>query len=281
MFGVHHEGLRPGLFDRKDSFAGTEIAEFVGLAAEYVKESQQSWLDVTGHKLNISNQWPLAPTIVLIGSKVIDLALFWNLRTATNAAHPAWIIPIPVESANDPKVFDVLKDWLLAFLAYGPRPNYCHITSHSVTETVCREFAERLHAARSGTTIEYIDYEPPRNQLPVVVPFEYEANWPVDIVGRKLTIIPPMPKAFQDICESRAWIVDLLRDVKTGRAVKELCLPSNTVAFELLNGPCPPSIEKTIVARTGFGRVQSQIARVEMACFSGFCRLFFFGFNFF
>jgi len=254
MFGIHHEKLRKDLFDLDDSFGGPGAAEFVGLATEYVKGWQQSWLDVTGHELNINAfGGPLAPTIVLVGSKVSDLALFWNLRSSTDTTHPAWIIPIPVESASDPKVVDALKEWLLAFLPYGRNPNYCHITSRTVAETVCSEFAGRLRKALSGTAIESVDYEPPHNRLPVIVPFEYEKNWPVEIVGRKLTIIPPKPKAFEGMGSSRAWIVDLLKDVKSGRAVKELQLPPGPVAFELLNCPCPPGFEHSAIVRTGDG----------------------------
>lgn len=103
------------------------------------------------------------------------------------------------------------------------------------------EVAERLQTALADTPFKFVDYHPPRNRLPQVIPFEYETTWPVEIRGQKLTILPPKPKAFTEL-GSRAWVLDLLRDVKTGRAVKEAQLPSGLVVYELLNGPCPPSL---------------------------------------
>jgi hypothetical protein len=257
-FGVHHQNLRKDYFDEDTAFSGTTTDAFVELATEFVKESQQSWLDVTGHALNprIESGWgpgQLCPTVVLVGHRVLDLGMYWNLRLASDTTSPAWIIPIPAEGASEPTVLGRLKDWLLAFLPYGPRPNYCLVTSQSVAEDTCRRFAAEFQAALAGSPIEAVDYEPPRNGLPVVIPYEYEAVWAVDVTGRKLTIQPPRPKAFEDVGSPRAWFVDLLNDMKTGRAVKELQLPPSPVAFELLNGPCPPGFEHTAIPRTGDG----------------------------
>jgi hypothetical protein len=253
-FGVHHQNLRKDLFDEETRFSGTATA-FLGLATQFVKDCQQSWLDVTGHELipHVSEHGPLLPTVVLVGSKVSDLGLFWNLRTASDTTHPAWVIPIPAESAADPAVLEKLKEWIVAFLPYGSRPNFCLVTSQTVEEKPCREFAARFQAALAGTPIESVDYEPPRNRLPIVTPYEYETTWAVDITGRKLTLQPPGPKAFEDLDPRRAWFVDLLEDVKTGRAVKDLQLPPSPVVFELLNGPCPPSFVRAAVPRIGDG----------------------------
>ncbi|HTU90570.1 MAG TPA: hypothetical protein VMF69_10885 [Gemmataceae bacterium] len=195
-FGVHHQNLRKDFVDLETSFTGTTTTAFVELASEFVKECQQSWLDVTGHELNplTFESGPLAPTVVLVNSKVEDLALFWNLRAASDTMHPAWIIPIPAESAADLAIFEKLKEWLLAFLPYGPRPNFCYVTSQSVEESVCRDFAVRFQTVLAGTPIELVDYQPSRNQLPIVIPFEYETSWAVEITGRKLTIQPPKSK---------------------------------------------------------------------------------------
>ncbi len=189
---------------------------------------------------------------MLVASKVADLALFWNLRTASDSTHPAWIIPIPVESSNDSTVIDQLKEWLLVFIRLGARPNHCQVTSQTVDEGICKDFAARFRAALSRSPIEFVDFEAPRNRLPFVVPLEYETTWPVEISGRTLTIMPPKPKVFENV-SSRAWMVDLLKDVKTGRAVKELQIPSSPVVFELLNGPCPPNFEQSVIPRTGDG----------------------------
>jgi hypothetical protein len=255
MFGIHHQDLRKDLFDAESTFSGTKATEFVDLSTEFVKEWHQSWLDVTAHELvpQLTETGPLAPTVVLVGSKAPDLALFWNLRSGTDARHLPWIIPVPVEMVNEPGLLDKLKNWLLEFLPYGRRPNYCHVTSQTVEEEVCRQFADQFQAALAGSPIESVEFEPPHNRLPLVVPYEYLTTWPVEINGRRLTIVPPKPKAFEQLTTSRAWFVDLLDDAKTGRAVKELQLPPSLVMVELLNGPCPPHFEKSATLRVGDG----------------------------
>jgi hypothetical protein len=150
-------------------------------------------------------------------------------------------------------VVEKLKVWLLAFLQYGSRPNYCHVTSQSVPETTCLRFAEQFQASLRGSAIQYVDYEAPRNRLPVVIPFEYETSWPATIRGRVLTIQPPRPKAFEGLMSSNSWFVDLQKDFRTGRAVEELQLPPSQVVFELLNGPCPPNFEQAVIPRAGDG----------------------------
>jgi hypothetical protein len=91
------------------------------------------------------------------------------------------------------------------------------------------------------------------DRLPVVIPIEYETTWAAEVAGRTLTIQSPRPRAFESIASPRSWVVDLRRDVKTGRAVGELQLPPNQAVFELLNGPCPPGFEHTSTPRTGDG----------------------------
>jgi len=254
MFGIHHPTLRTEYYDEATSFTANTTLGFIDLATEFVKKWQHSWLDVTGHALNlrISAASALAPTVVLVQSPVPDLSLFWNLRTASDTIHPAWIIPIPVEGATDLAVLEKVREWLLAFLPYGPRPNYCLVTSQAVKERDCQRFAEEFQKCLAGSPIVWVDYEPPRNRIPEVIPCEYETTWAVDITGRTLTIQPPRPRVFEDL-GSRAWFVDLLKDVKTGRAVEELQLPPSPAVFELLNGPCPPNFEHLHIPRTGDG----------------------------
>lgn len=255
VFGVHHPTLREEYRDEVTAFTANTATAFVALATEFVKECQQSWLDVTGHELNphLSGSGYLSPTVVIVREPVPDLSLFWNLRSASDADMPAWVIPVPETCLTEPGLLDALKDWLLAFAPYGRRPNYCHVTSAAADEATCREFAGRLQGALAGTPFEAVDYEPPRNRLPVVIPFEYETTWAAEIAGRTLTFQPPKPKAFEPLASPRSWVVDLRKDVKTGRAVGELQLPPGRVAFELLNGPCPPGFEHTIIPRTGDG----------------------------
>jgi hypothetical protein len=254
-FGIHQPNLRKEFFDESVTFSENTAESFIDLATEFVKEWKQSWLDVTGHELNPRHlgSAPLAPTVVLIQSPVQDVALFWNLRTASDTTHPAWIIPIPVEGAVEPGVLEKLKQWLVAFLPYRVRFSYCQVTSQTVAEEKCRSFAREFQRVLGGSPIEAVDYEPPRNQIPLVIPFEYETTWAVDVRGRKLTLVPPKPRAFEHLGSPRTWFVDLLKDVKTGRAIKEMQLPPSSVVLELLNGPCPPHFEHSILPRTGDG----------------------------
>lgn len=259
MFGIHHDTVRKDLYDINSQFAGNAV-DLIRLATEFVKECQQSWLDVTCHKLipnyadHVASWGHSVPTVVLVAKLVQDMSLFWNLRTASDTRHPSWFIPIPVDNGvTDPIIFDKLKDWLLAFNQYGTHPNYCHITSQTVGEADCRLFAEQLRLALAGTPIENVDFEPPRNKIPVIVPYEYETIWPVELDGQKLTIIPPEPKAFEGQGTPRSWIIDLLKDMKTGRDLMELRVPPNLVVFDLLNGMCPPRIERSRIPRTGDG----------------------------
>ena len=255
MFGTHYPKMRADFFDVDTPFTANTASAFVDLTTEFVKEYQQSWLDVTGHELSIFTSGPgvLSPTVVLVNSPLSDLTHLWNLRTQSETTIPAWIIPVPFEEATDSTVLEKLKNWLLAFSPYGRNSNHCLVTSISVKGEDCRKFCERFQQSLSGTPIDFVDYEPPPNQLPVVVPYEYETPWPVEISDRKLTIQPPRPKAFQEIGASEAWFVDLRKDVRTGRAVGELQLPPSPVICELLNGPCPPSFSRELIPRTGDG----------------------------
>jgi DNA-directed RNA polymerase subunit RPC12/RpoP len=258
MFGTPHQGLRPEFFQQEVQFNGTLI-DLISLAIEIVKEWQQTWLDVTGHELNPSiggwwwswAEWP--PTVVLVQDRILDLSYFWNIRTASDTFRPAWVIPIPIDECKNPEVVTKVKEWVLTFLQYGRKPNYCNVTSVAASEPACREFAALLQSALAGSPIENVDYEPPRNHLPEVVPYEYEAVWTVETNGQKLSFLPPRPKAFAEMGNPRGWFVDILKDVKTGRALKNLRLPSGPVASDLLNGPCPPSCEHARVKRAGDG----------------------------
>jgi DNA-directed RNA polymerase subunit RPC12/RpoP len=255
VFGVHHPTVSEEYRDEVTAFTANSATAFVALATEFVKEWQQSWLDVTGHKLNINlfQSGFLPPTVVIVRELVPDLSLFWNLRSASDADIPAWIIPIPETCMPEEGLLDALKAWLLAFAPYGRSPNYCRVISEAADEGSCREFADRLQGELAGTPFEAVDYDPNRNRFPVVIPFEYETAWAAAIDGRTLTIQPPKPKAFESLASPRSWVVDLRKDIKTGRAVGELQLPPGLVAFELLNGPCPPSFDHRRVARYGDG----------------------------
>jgi hypothetical protein len=255
VFGSHIKDVRSEFYDELTFFEGETSESFVELATEFAKDRQRSWLDVTAHELTpyFSMSGVLSPTIVLVESLVADLALFWNLRTASDANHPAWILPVPASESTDEKLLEKLKEWLLSFLRYGPRPNHCFVTSETATDSACQNFAARLKTILASTPIESVDYVRPRNRLPIITPFEYETDWDVDVTGRQFSIRPPRLKAFRQISSAKAWIIDLVKDIKTGRAIKELQLPPSPIVFELLNGPCPPRFEHNCIPRTGVG----------------------------
>lgn len=78
MFGIHHKDLGKEFFDVETQLKGTTTEEFIEVATGFVTEWQQSWLDMTALALSprLLESPPLSPTVVLVGSKVSDLALF-------------------------------------------------------------------------------------------------------------------------------------------------------------------------------------------------------------
>jgi hypothetical protein len=163
------------------------------------------------------------------------------------------VIPIPRSETTDPTVLSALKDWLLAFAPYWTRPNYCVVTSATVTESDCCEFAIRLQDELRGSRIEFVDYVSPRKRLPVVVPYEYEVERAVDIDGLDISFEPPRPLELARFNGRCGWFVDLLNDTRTGRAVADLDLPSSAVMPEILIAPSPVSPEIRRPARMGGG----------------------------
>ena len=254
MFGTHYQNLRKEFYDDETVFGADTASAFIDLATDFVREWQVSWIDITGHELStiLRNTGPLSPTIVLAHTPVLDLSLFWNLRTASGGFPPPWIIPVPFDEAGNPGVLEKLKEWLIAFRPYGQEPNYCMVASESVSKENCHVFAEQLRDALVGTSILDVGVEPLRNRVPITIAYEYETTWPVEISGRKLTVRPPQPKAFENIGSPSAWFVNLCKDMKTGRAVKELQLPSSPVMSEILNGPCPPHFLHSAIPQTGY-----------------------------
>lgn len=241
-FGRHHPNLRENLRDEEIMFASMNFSEFVDLVRDFVDEWKQSWIEVGSYRLSSQVPFgqPLVPTIVLVEDVIQDLSLFWNLRMPSDSDTPTWVIPIPRVCALDPVIQEKLRDWLIAFQKYGGRPNYCVVTSASVSEQDCCQFAECFATTLKTTAIEHVDYQPPPNQLPSILAYEHSTIWPAELVGHRLTFTPPRPKTFQ-VKSSESWFVDLLKDVKTGRAVRDVHLPSSSIVPDLLNGPCPPN----------------------------------------
>lgn len=243
-FGLHHPKLREKLRDEEIMFGSTHFPEFVDLVRDFVDGWKQSWIEVGSYRLNsqIPFAQPLVPTIVLVEDVIQDLSLFWNLRMSSDSDSPTWLIPIPSVCALDLVIQEKLRDWLVAFQKYGRRPNYCVVTSTSVSEQKCCQFVESFATTLKTTAIEHVDYHTRPNQLPNILAYEHSTIWPAELVGHRLTFTPPRPKTFQGLGSSESWFVDLLKDVKTGRAVRDVHLPSSSVVPDLLNGPCPPNV---------------------------------------
>jgi hypothetical protein len=253
-YGIHYSNLLQEFFHEDIFFGENNAADFLRLSTRFAENAHYCWLDVISNGLHIDSSGPgiRPPTIVLVKDQILDLSLFWNIR-AGSASVPNWIIPIPVDEAERPDVLEQIRNWIKSFQPYGAKPNYCVFTSQTVSAAECESLRDKLQTELTTTTITFVDFEPPGNRIPVVVPYEYEANWPVGIARRKLTIQPPAPKTVGELGDSEGWFVDLLRDVKTSRALKELQLPANDAVFDLLNGPCPPTLELGLIKRTGDG----------------------------
>ncbi len=78
LFGVHHQNLHKEFFDQETKFSAMTPTALIELATEFVREWQQSWLDMTGHGLHggLIGWGELEPTVVLVHHKVDDLSLF-------------------------------------------------------------------------------------------------------------------------------------------------------------------------------------------------------------
>lgn len=254
LFGIHPVNLSEKYRDEQIVVEAPSATDLINTHLDFVEEEKESWIDAGSFGLSAHHMLfpPVQPTIVVVKDMIPDLCLFWNLRLAWTAEIPLWVIPIPESDALNEDVLNSLKSWLLAFHKYGMRPNYCVMTSASVGKESIERIAARLQAILAGSGIEHVDYEPPKNRLPLGLAFEQTITWPAELRGQHLTIVPPSPKTFS-IRNSESWFVDILKDNKTGRAVRNMLLPESTVIPEILNAPCPPSFEHAVVPRFGDG----------------------------
>ncbi len=255
QFGFHHPNLADEFRDESIDFTSDDAAAFVDICRDFVESWKVSWIDATGFRLTAHHIMspPVEPTIVLVDDVVADLSQFWNLRIASDADEPAWIIPVPFSQASDLQVLNGLKEWLAAFSKFGQRPNYCIVTSQSVAEQACADVASRLAKVLEHTAFKFVDYRPPQNRLARVLPYESATTCTAELDGRCLTFMPPSPSAFRGSAPSESWFVDILDDANTNRAVGDIQLPESLVVPELLNGPCPPNFEQSVIPRFGDG----------------------------
>ncbi|MDZ7618508.1 MAG: hypothetical protein U1E05_16010, partial [Patescibacteria group bacterium] len=253
MFGVHHPDLLEEYRDEsRELNADAAAVDFINLCVDFARNHKQTWLDANSFGLSTVqiSMRSVEPTIVLVEDVVADLSLFWNKRMLNDRSDAAWIIPVPADQIDKHEIIDSLKQWLNEF---DPIANYCIVTSESVSKETCIAFAEQLKGALAGTSIRYVDYEPPPNRLPLVIPVESQVTRPVSVDGRKVQLLPPMPETFQSISNSEYWFVDLLHDARTRRALLEMQLPSSVIIPDILNGPCPPTSEHSVIRRYADG----------------------------
>ena len=245
LFGRHYTKLRAEYRDEEVAFGAGSVAEFIHLATRFEREGCLSWLDATAMGLSLDvtggGQFGrIAPTVVLVGNAVSDLALFWNLRAETDPDRPGDIFPLPADALSDPDVLDAVRDWVLTYRVPFGGPRSCGVVSHSVPEAECRAFAERVQEATGSAPHITAGY--PASAAPAVVAHEYQVTQAIRSAGRRLTFLPPPPRLFEALGRDCTWMVDLLEDTRTGRAVGDVCLPPTPVAGELLHVPAAPAV---------------------------------------
>lgn len=254
VFGTHPDSLHDKYRDEQVVIESPGAIDLINTHRDFVEGWKESWLDAGCFGLSIHNSLlhVVPPTIVVVKDIIRDLCLFWNVRMACDVDTPSWVIPIPESLVLTDDTLNALRDWLLAFSKYGKKPNYCVMTSASVGEESIARVAAALQSSLADSAIEYVDYMPPGNRLPGVVAFEQTMTWPAELRGQQLTLVPPALKTFSTR-SSESWFVDILKDNKTGRAVRDMQLPESTVIPEILNAPCPPSFRRSIVPQFGDG----------------------------
>lgn len=252
MFGVHPPGLREDRRDETREADPDDVVAFVDLCTEFCENNWQTWLDANAFGLSsYQNQTPSPePTVVLVGDSVSDLSHFWNLRSIGDPDEAPRILPVLHGQSGNTQLVEAVARWLGRFDKVS---NYCVVTSSTVSGAECTTFCDTLKQALSETSIEYIDYETPRNRVHRVIPFESEVTWSVKRDDQKIEFVPPKPEVLPTLNQSDCWYVDLVHEAGSHRSIGEMQLPSSTVIPEILNGPCPPNFEHAVMNRFGDG----------------------------
>lgn len=253
-FGVHHQDLLDEFKDESCAIENDSANEFLDMCQDYVTHNKMSWLDATGYGLVSTKAvfGELSPTVVLVRDLIQDLTLFWNLRMEGSSNRPTWILPLPVEQAKEELMLSSTATWLMSHFQYGASPNYCAVTSSSVAEDECVLYCKLLEEALANTSIEYVDYEPPKNRLPAVIAHEPVISWPAQLIDRAVSFFPPAPKTFS-VSSRQSWTVDIINDVSTGKALEGIQLPVIGPIKDILNGPCPPKYDFNAIDRFADG----------------------------
>jgi hypothetical protein len=140
----------------------------------------------------------------------------------------------------------------LAFDHYGRRPNFCRVTSSSVSPEGLTNFAARFQQELVGTHIKHVDPWVPSNRLPLMLSYQSEQSLTTELAGRRLSFRPPRPPLMEGDFRG-TWMVEIVEDVRTKRTFKGIHLPPRPSAFAVLNTPGPLSLSLNRIPRLGDG----------------------------
>jgi hypothetical protein len=234
-------------------------ADIVRIATDYMTASHLSWLDLGSEGLSTILQCMHTPPTIVAVRSAADLALAWNLRTSGGDHTPVWVIPLPVDSLSEQPVLDALKEWMVAVKKFGQTPNFCEIASLTVPDSELQDFAQGLQECLAAEGIQYVDVVAPHEEIPKLHFYDSDETVSVELTGRALTMAALRPSLSDHMQQTESWVVELVRDERTGRALAELCLPPRLCVQELLNIPEPPSLP-TVASVPNFSFADSSIS---------------------
>lgn len=256
LYGIQYADLSPeSIAHEKHSFdESATIIDLLNQHISFITAFERCWLDINGHALTplIIGQMGPPPTIVVVGSEIPDLALFWNLRAATDNELPNWIIPIPLSSLKDEGLCKTITNWLHSITPILGQPNFCNIVSSTVDTTVLQSFAASLQEEFNGSDVKHVDVVKEPILYPLVIGFDRTEQILLEKHTSRISLHPPSPTVLGDQ-SSQAWMLDLERDVETRRAVEELELPHRLSSLTVLAAPCSTSLSITRYCKMGIG----------------------------
>jgi DNA-directed RNA polymerase subunit RPC12/RpoP len=256
LFGLPYErGTPPVPHEVLDYSREATFSELFRAQIDIIQRFEFDWLDLANHGLNIASfgGGSEPPTLVLVDRVVEDLALFWNQRIGGQAGLPHWFLPVPLGSAEDPGLAELLNEWITQFRRLDLRPNFLRIQSQSIPVTHLEVFADRLRARLDGSAIKHVDVWPATCRISTVIPFEREELVVVERSGQRATWQQPTSQLTGLFESGISWMVDLVQDHRTRRSPFELYLPASSTTYDVLNAPNPPTVSHSVVQTFGWG----------------------------
>jgi hypothetical protein len=215
-------------------------------------EKKWSWLDMISYKLDVfihrGGHLFSPPTLVLLEEPLADLALFWTLRTLNDASALNPILPVLTSSVESDVDLAGIADWISSSRLDS---NYVRITSWRSPSEGANRLARRLRARLRGSNVRHCDVVPAVNLLPVVTPRDSERTQQVgrDEFGTVFTA--PPPEHVDEV--NKHFMVDLMKDVSTGRVPDECFPPPVRQAVDSLQAITLPSITIVRLPLVGLG----------------------------